>query len=85
MERSAVREIILAEYVSVIAPKSGALVAMPDDETMLYDTGLDSLGFSVLMARLQDSLEWDPFSHSATSFEPQTFGDFVSFYYNNQP
>lgn len=85
MERSAVKEIILSEYTFVVAPKAGAHIQIPEDDTMLYDTGLDSLGFSVLMARLQETIEWDPFASAITSFEPQTFGDFVSFYYENQP
>ena len=34
------------------------------DETILLDTGLDSLGFAVLVAQLDEELGFDPFTLS---------------------
>jgi acyl carrier protein len=51
-----------------------------DEDTVLLDTGLDSLGFAVLVTRLEEELGYDPFSLSEDAFYPQTFGEFVRFY-----
>lgn len=55
------------------------------DETVLLESGLDSLGFAILVARLEEDLGWDPFSISDTPFYPESFGQFVAFYADNQP
>ena len=49
---------------------------------MLLDSGLDSLGFAVLVARLEDRLGVDPFTASEDALFPVTFGDFVKVYEN---
>jgi acyl carrier protein len=50
------------------------------DDTVLLDTGLDSLDFAILVTRLDEVLGFDPFSDSATAVYPQTWGALVSFY-----
>ena len=55
------------------------------DEDVLLETGLDSLGFAILVARLDEELGYDPFSDASDPYYPVTFGDFVSFYEANQP
>ena len=42
--------------------------------------GLDSLGFAIVVARLEDSLGIDPFSSSEDAQFPVTFGDFIQMY-----
>jgi acyl carrier protein len=51
-----------------------------DDKSVLMDTGLDSLCFAVLVARLEDRLGVDPFSASDNVSFPVTLGDFVRVY-----
>ena len=55
---------------------------LPDwtDETVLLDTGMDSLAFAVVVTELEDALGFDPFTESAEPVYPETFGQFVSFY-----
>lgn len=50
------------------------------DDTILLETGLDSMAFAVLVARLDDELGLDPFSAEADAAYPRTFGEFVAFY-----
>lgn len=50
------------------------------DDTPLLGMGLDSLDFAVLVIRLQDELDYDPFTLSEGAYYPTTFGEFVSFY-----
>ena len=46
----------------------------------LLDSGLDSLCFAVVVARLEDALGVDPFSASEDTRFPVTFGEFVTLY-----
>ena len=55
------------------------------ESTVLLESGLDSLGFAMLVASLEDSLGYDPFVISEDAFYPRTLGDFVDFYHDNQP
>ncbi len=55
------------------------------ETTILLETGLDSLGFAVLVLELEEALGFDPFSSSPNPFYPQTFGEFVEFYEQNKP
>ena len=51
-----------------------------DDDLVLLESGLDSLGFAVLVTRLDLALGYDPFSLMDEPFYPQTFGEFVGIY-----
>jgi hypothetical protein len=50
------------------------------DDIVLLDSGLDSLGFAVLVVELEDRIGIDPFTASAEAIYPRTFGEFVAFY-----
>jgi acyl carrier protein len=65
-------EKIAAEHKKTLAPLS--------DETVLVSSGLDSLCFAVLVARLEDKLGVDPFSTAEDSSFPVTLGEFVRVY-----
>jgi Phosphopantetheine attachment site len=52
------------------------------DELVLLDSGLDSLAFAILVARLEDVLGFDPFTQSYEVYFPVTLGDFVRVYDN---
>lgn len=56
---------------------------MPD--TVLLETGLDSLGFAIFVSSLDEALGYDPFTLSQDAFYPQTFADFVAFYERFRP
>lgn len=48
------------------------------DQTKLLESGLDSLSFALIAARLEETLGYNPFD-TADHF-PVTFGDFVKLY-----
>jgi acyl carrier protein len=52
------------------------------DDLSLHDTGFDSLGFAILVARLEDDLGIDPFTISEDAAFPLTIGDFIEAYEN---
>lgn len=54
-------------------------------DTILLDTGLDSLGFAIFVSSLEEALGYDPFTLAEGAYYPQTFSDFVSFYEKYRP
>ena len=54
-------------------------------DTVLLDSGLDSLGFAIFVSMLDEELGFDPFTLSDDSYYPQTFAEFVAFYEKYQP
>ena len=50
------------------------------DETVILETGLDSLGFAILVAKLDEQLGYDPFQLMEDGFYPKTIKDFVDCY-----
>lgn len=50
------------------------------DDLPLAESGLDSLCFAILVARLEDKFGRDPFATSGDVVFPVTLGDFVRFY-----
>jgi len=56
------------------------LIANINEDTVLLQSGLDSLGFAMLVAQLEEDLGVDPFSQMQIAVYPRTFGEFVSIY-----
>ncbi len=55
------------------------------DETVLLESGLDSLGFAILVARLEEELGYDPFVLMDEPVYPRTLGEFVAIYQRFAP
>ncbi len=55
------------------------------DDQVLLESGLDSLGFAILVARLEEELGYDPFVLMNEPVYPKTFGEFVSIYERYRP
>jgi hypothetical protein len=82
MEREMpVRKTIETLFEQVAREQRRQLCPLTDDLELLH-TGLDSLSFALIVARLEDSLGFDPFD--AVERFPVTFGDFVKLY-ESQP
>jgi len=65
-----------------VAFEHGRTLAALTDELKLLESGLDSLSFAIIVARLEDLLGIDPFSSGDSVPLPVTFGDFVRMYEN---
>jgi acyl carrier protein len=76
-----VKSIILSSFEDV-SHEQGKTLAVLSDDTMLLESGLDSLCFAIIVARLEDTLGVDPFQTASDESFPLTFGDFVKFYEN---
>lgn len=74
---------IIAQFQQVAREQDKLLAPLVDDMPLL-ESGLDSLCFAIIVARLEDALGIDPFSVAAAEEGrfPITLGEFVSFYEN---
>jgi acyl carrier protein len=76
-----IKSTVISEMVQIAEQQKKTLAPLTDD-AILLNTGLDSLCFAILVARLEDSLGLDPFSTSDDISFPVTLGDFVRVYEN---
>jgi acyl carrier protein len=79
---TAIRNLFAEIYAGQKNGETGPELA---DATVLLDTGLDSLGFAILVTRLEEELGYDPFSLATEAYYPRTFREFVDFYAVNAP
>jgi acyl carrier protein len=75
-----VKSKVIAHFKQVAEEQNVRLAPLTDD-LALFDSGLDSLCFAILVVRLEMSLGVDPFSAENVHF-PVTFGDFIDCYEN---
>jgi hypothetical protein len=73
------RSEILAEFERVAREQDKKLAPLSDD-LVLLESGLDSLCFAIIVARLEDAVGTDPFSAAGDLEFPVTLGDFIRFY-----
>jgi acyl carrier protein len=73
-------KLTIIEQMEQITREHGKILAPLKEDLVLADCGLDSLGFAVLVARLEDRLGIDPFSAAEEAVFPVTLGDFVKVY-----
>jgi acyl carrier protein len=75
-------KLTIMDQMTRVAREHGKTLAPLRDDLVLLDSGLDSLGFAVLVARLEDTLGIDPFTSAEDAMFPVTLGDFVKAYEN---
>ena len=78
---ASLRHCIVAQFELVAKEKDHQLPPLSDD-LVLLDSGLDSLCFAIVVARLEDELGFDPFSADEEVEFPVTLRDFVRIYEN---
>lgn len=80
-----IEEIIRITFAEVCRDSGKAEISPPLPETVLLQSGLDSLGFAILVARLEEKLGYDPFLLMDEPVYPKTFGDFTDIYEKLKP
>lgn len=75
------RKKIEEAYLSVLSQTGRELnVLKLEDSTVILESGLDSLGFAILVSVLEEEVGIDPFSLMDNPEYPKTFGEMVSLY-----
>jgi acyl carrier protein len=81
-----IREKIKETFMEVLNQvEKKLLVSDLSDDVVLLESGLDSLGFAILIAALEEKLGYDPFTMLEEPVYPKTFGEFVSIYEKMNP
>ena len=74
-----IRNTIISQIERVAAEQKKTLAPLTDDLPLL-ESGLDSLCFAILVARLEDETGADPFAVAADARLPNTVGELIAFY-----
>lgn len=75
-----VREVIIESIHRIAEENDLEISPSLNDDSVLLESGLDSLGFAILVADLEGSLGFDPFVMMDEPVYPNTLGDFVVIY-----
>lgn len=75
----------IVSSIQETADLRGTDISVLVDETILLDSGLDSLGFAILVARLEEELGYDPFVLMDVPVYPRTLGEFIEIYQRFAP
>lgn len=70
----------ILEEMRIVAIEQNKLIAPLLDDLPLLNSGLDSLCFAIIVARLEEALNIDPFDTNGDMDLPITVGDLVKFY-----
>jgi hypothetical protein len=81
---ASVRSTIILEMEEIAREQKKILAPLRDD-LLLLESGLDSLAFALLIARLEEKLGYDPFTASSEVYYPTTVRDFIEFYERFEP
>ena len=74
-----VKETIISQ-MQLIAREQNKQLSLLKPDLPLLETGLDSLSIAILVARLEDVLQVDPFSAADAVNMPVTLADFIGLY-----
>jgi len=74
-----VRQVII-DAMTELLKEEGIEAPLLNDDTILLSTELDSLGFAVLVVRLEDYLGYDPFTSMKEAIYPKTLKDLIEIY-----
>lgn len=74
------QHIIKDKFKAALEQCEAEVPASLDSEMVLLGSGLDSLGFAILVTTLEDELGYDPFTLMEHAFYPRNYGEFVGIY-----
>jgi acyl carrier protein len=75
----------IAALFAEVAQEQNKILTPLSDDLGLLETGLDSLCFAIIVARLEDRFGLDPFGADEEIDFPVTVGDFIRLYEHAAP
>lgn len=78
-------KIIIKNFHEALEATDTELVTEISNDLVLLESGLDSLGFAILVALLEEELQYDPFTLMEDAVYPRTFRQFVDIYEKYKP
>lgn len=74
------RTALIAAIVASVPVSNKKLAVEFQDAQKLSNLGLDSLGFALTIAKMEDEFGVDPFSVASEILYPETFGEMLKLY-----
>ncbi|HEX2748629.1 MAG TPA: hypothetical protein VHM91_11565 [Verrucomicrobiales bacterium] len=75
-----IRDIITDQFRQALEDAGKSAPLSFADDLILLQSGLDSMGFAILITQLEERLGYDPFTLMEEAVYPRTFGSFVEVY-----
>lgn len=81
-----IKTVIESNFLDIFARECpGKPIPELSADLVLLDSGLDSMGFAILVVELEENLGFDPFTLAEEAYYPSTLGAFVEFYEKHKP
>lgn len=80
-----IKKLVIELFNEALETMNSTLKVELHDDVVLLETGLDSLGFAILVARLEEELGYDPFLIMEEAVYPVTLGEFIDIYEKYSP
>lgn len=77
-----IKETIVKVIHEAASHRESEIVEGFDGNSILLDSGLDSLGYAIVVALLEEELNYDPFSLMEEPVYPKTLNEFIDIYKN---
>lgn len=74
------KKVIISKINDILEGEGHNLLENINDKDILLESGLDSMGFAILVAELEEELGFDPFILEEEPIYPRTFGEFFNLY-----
>jgi hypothetical protein len=78
--RARIRDAALSAFDEALQSRRLQARQPLSDDVALLESGLDSLGFAILVVKLEESLGYDPFVLMTEPVYPKTFSEFLDIY-----
>lgn len=75
-----IRDVLTEQFQLVLTESGQAVPAAFSDDLVLLQSGLDSMGFAILITQLEERLGYDPFTLMEEAVYPRNFGEFAAIY-----
>ena len=75
-----IKDIILSEINACLELKDIELIDQIPLQKNVFDVGLDSMAFAIIVSELESKLNYDPFVLEETPVYPETFSQFLDIY-----
>ena len=85
MDKTEIDQKIRSEISMLLKEQGLETINDLNDNSILLETGLDSLGYAILVTRLENSLGYDPFTLLSEPVYPRTYGEFLNLYVQLYP
>ncbi len=75
-----IRDVITTRFREALTEAGQSAPDSFADDLVLLQSGLDSMGFAILITQLEEALGYDPFTLMEEAVYPRTFGEFTAVY-----